>query len=77
MRAIVAIALITLCSSTVFGQLTTAERLLESSNWKVLRTKNSMTDKVSCVAIYRDNYSVQLNQDALYLGRKGKGGVAM
>ncbi len=77
MRAIVVIALIIMSSNTVFGQLATAERMLELSNWKVLRTKNSMTDKLSCVAIHRDNYSIQLKQDALYLSREGKGGVAI
>jgi hypothetical protein len=58
------------------AQLASAERVFEGPNWKVLRSKNNMTDKISCVAIHRDNFAIQLNVDAMYLNRRGKGGVS-
>jgi hypothetical protein len=34
-----------------------------------------MTDKVSCVAVYEREFRIQLSSDALYVDRRGRGGV--
>jgi len=44
---------------------------MKSGNWKVLRSLDSMTDKVQCTGIYKENYSIQLAQDELYISVSG------
>lgn len=44
---------------------------MKSGNWKVLRSLDAMTDKVQCTGIYKENYSIQLAQDELYVSVSG------
>lgn len=75
-RAALLAAAITAPSTRTVGQdLGKAEVLLLEKNWKLLRSKSSMTDKTVCVAIYRDNYRMQLNRESFYINYRGKGGV--
>ena len=48
------------------AQLSKGEVVFSGTNWKVLRTKDAMTDKISCTGVWRDEYRVQLGSDALY-----------
>ena len=57
------------------AQLSKGEVVFSGTNWKVLRTKDAMTDKISCTGVWRDEYRVQLGSDALYISRTGLGGV--
>jgi hypothetical protein len=34
-----------------------------------------MTDKIGCVAFYRDRKDIQLNVDAFYISLRGRGGI--
>lgn len=42
-----------------------------SGNWKVLRSTDPMKDTTTCTGIYKDNYSVQLVSDRLFIGLTG------
>ena len=55
--------------------LSKGEVVFTGTNWRVMRTKDGMTDKVTCTGIWRDEYRVQLNAEAFYINRKGQGGV--
>jgi hypothetical protein len=46
---------------------------LKVGSWSVLRSVDSMTDKVSCTGIYKSNYGIQLTPKALYV--KVAGGI--
>jgi hypothetical protein len=73
-----------LATALVFGtsvaaiaqSLTEAPVIAAEANWKVLQIKDAMIDKVSCVAIYKDNHDIQLSPGILYISYKGRGGVA-
>ena len=73
-----------LATALVFGtsvaaiaqRLSKAPIIATEANWKVLQIKDAMTDKVSCVAIYKDNHDIQLSPGTLYISYKGRGGVA-
>jgi len=56
--------------------LSNAPVIAIEANWKVLQIKNALADKVSCVAIYKDNHDIQLSPGALYISYRGRGGVA-
>lgn len=55
------------------GTLAGAPVVFRSGEWSVLRTIDQMTDKTSCTGIYKDEYSIQLTDDELYV--KVRGGV--
>jgi len=63
-------------SMIVAQDLGKAERVHSPGNWIVLRTKDPMTDKASCVAIYRGNYGVQLTDKSFYISYRRRGGVS-
>jgi hypothetical protein len=48
-----------------------AKPTLKTGNWTVLRSVDTMTDKVSCTGIYKSNYGVQLAQDKLFVRISG------
>lgn len=58
---------ITVASSSASADLKSATVALTSGNWKVLRDKNTMTDKTDCTGIYRDDYGIQLTAESLYI----------
>jgi hypothetical protein len=72
-----------LATALVFGtsvaaiaqSLSKAPVIATEANWKVLQIKDGMTDKVSCVAIYKGNHDIQLSPGALYISYRGRGGV--
>jgi hypothetical protein len=52
-----------------------AEVLGAHGHWKILRSKNPMSDKISCTAMYKDGGRIQLSLETLYIGFRGHGGV--
>lgn len=39
--------------------------IFHSGNWDVHRTKDTMTDKTVCTGVYRDQYGIQVSENAL------------
>ena len=68
-------ALVFFAVSTVVSAqaLKDAPTTLRTGNWSVLRSVDTMTDKVRCTGIYRSNYGVQLAAAAMYV--KISGGI--
>ncbi len=62
-----------LIPSIAFAGLDSAAVVFKSGNWSVHRDKDAMTDEISCTGIYKDDYAIQLVDDALYI--KVRGGV--
>ena len=62
--------------AAIAQSLSKAPVIATEANWKVLQIKDGMTDKVSCVAIYKGNHDIQLSPGALYISYRGRGGVA-
>lgn len=50
-----------------------AKATFKVGNWSVLRSTNTMTDKVSCTGIYKSNFGIQLVEDQLFV--KITGGI--
>ena len=72
-----ATALVIATSVAAIAQsLSKAPVIATEANWKVLQIKDALTDKVSCVAIYKDNHDIQLRRGTLYISYRGRGGVA-
>jgi hypothetical protein len=77
LKSFLAMVLVFGASASAIAQgLSKAPVIATEANWKVLQTKDAMTDKVSCAAIYKDNYRIQLSPGALYISYKGRGGVS-
>jgi hypothetical protein len=73
-RYILAASMVLLASAGVHAQgLKNAQPTLKVGNWTVLRSVDTMTDKISCTGIYKSNYGVQLTPDTLFV--KVVGGV--
>jgi hypothetical protein len=49
--------------------------VFKGTNWTVMRSKDSMTDKVSCTAYYRQRADIQLSKGAFYISLRGRGGI--
>jgi hypothetical protein len=47
----------------------------KNANWVVRCESDTMTDKMTCVGLYKDNINIQLNKDTLYIVMSGRGGV--
>lgn len=56
-----------LASHDAVADLKDATVAFRSGNWKVLRDKNTMTDKTDCTGIYKEDYGVQLVKDQLFV----------
>ena len=52
------------------------EPIATSGNWTVRRTFHAITDEPSCVAIYKDRFDIQLDENDLFLSLRGRGGVS-
>jgi hypothetical protein len=48
-----------------------AKVAFSSGNWKVLRSTDPMKDTTNCTGIYKENYSVQLTPEKLFIGIQG------
>lgn len=51
-------------------------QFVKKGNWTIMRSLDAMTDKQSCVAIYKDDPTIQLTDDSFAIGMRGKGGVS-
>lgn len=49
------------------GNLAQMPVVFESGNWKVHRGSDSMTDKTTCTAVYKDNFGIQLSPGDLFI----------
>ena len=52
------------------------EAIAQSGSWSVLRTVNSVTDEPSCVAVYKDRFDIQLDENDLFISLRGRGDVS-
>jgi hypothetical protein len=64
------VLLATAASASGFGTL-----LEKKGDWTIYRDKDAMTDKVSCVAIYKGDGQFQLADDSFAIDMRGRGGV--
>ena len=58
-------------ASANFGEL-----IAKSGNWSVRRILHAITDEPSCVAIYKDRFEIQLDENDLFISLRGRGGVS-
>jgi len=61
------ISLLILAGPAAAGTLAGTPVVFESGKWKVHRVNDAMTDKTSCVAVFDDNFGVQLSPGTLYI----------
>lgn len=52
------------------------EPIAKSGNWSVHRTFHTITEEPSCVAIYKDRFEIQLDENDLFISLRGRGGVS-
>jgi hypothetical protein len=52
------------------------EPIATSGNWTVRRTLHAITDEPSCVAIYKDRFEIQLDENDLFVRLRGRGDVS-
>jgi hypothetical protein len=52
------------------------EPIATSGNWTVRRTLHAITDEPSCVAIYKDRFEIQLDENDLFVSLRGRGEVS-
>lgn len=71
MKKIAAFAALLLAATGASADLSTAERAGTFGQWEVLRDIDKMTDKVSCVGIYRSDKKIQLAEDGMYIAVSG------
>jgi hypothetical protein len=68
------------CVQLVFHTLPVSadfgETIAESGNWSVRRTLHTITDEPSCVAVYKDRFEIQLDENDLFISLRGRGGVS-
>jgi len=57
------------------GSLGDAPVIAKVGAWSVHRDTDSFTDKVTCTAIYKQDYSVQMSASEMYISERGRGGV--
>jgi len=72
--------IIACCAQLVFHALPASanfgEPIASSGNWTVRRTLHAITDEPSCVAIYKDRFEIQLDENDLFVSLRGRGGVS-
>jgi hypothetical protein len=73
MKKLIITLFLTLCSSAYAGQNDKA--VFKSSDWTVYQSKDAMTDKASCTAIYKDSWIIQGTADKFFISLRGRGGV--
>ena len=64
-------ALFIAAGSTLAQSLKDQPITLKVGNWSVLRSVDGMTDQVTCTGIYKNNYGVQLSENAMYINIAG------
>lgn len=74
-KGIVSILLASVFGLTSFGvgasQTLDGTVTYKSTNWKVVRSIDTMNDKVTCTGIYKDNHAIQLTPTTLYVTVNG------
>lgn len=65
------VATMVISAQATAASLKDAKTAFKSGNWKVLRSTDAMTDNTTCTGIYKDNYSIQLVKDSLYVTVRG------
>jgi hypothetical protein len=70
LQLLVALPIVLTCSPAN-ADLKNATIALTSGNWIVLRDKDTMTDKMECTGVYRNNYGIQLTEKSLYISISG------
>lgn len=69
------IALVALPISAHGAGFAGAPVVFKNENWSVRKIIDSMTDRASCTATYRDRYDIQVVGDAFYINMRGRGGI--
>ena len=52
------------------------EPIARSGNWTVRLILHAITDEPSCVALYKDRFEIQLDENDLFVSLRGRGGVS-
>lgn len=52
------------------------EPIAKSGNWSLHRSLHAVTDEPSCVAIYKDRFEIQLDENDLFISVRERGGVS-
>ena len=60
-----------LVSSSSLANADFGEPIASSGNWTVRRTLHAITDEQSCVAIYKDRFEIQLDENDLFVSLSG------
>jgi hypothetical protein len=71
MKIWLSIALLLCLAGAAWASLADAPIVFKAGNWSVLRDVDVMTDKTSCTGIYKEERSIQLTDDTLYIIVKG------
>lgn len=57
------------------GDFKSAPIVFKSGNWAVKRTLDAMTDVVTCIALYKSRYQIQLSGESLYIDMRNRGHI--
>jgi hypothetical protein len=71
MKVWLSIALLLCLAGAASASLADAPTVFKAGNWSVLRDVDVMTDKTSCTGIYKEDPSIQLTADTLYIRVRG------
>lgn len=65
------VALLILAPASHAQSLKNGQTAFRSGNWTVIRSTDTMTDKVSCTGMYKANNGIQLGANAMYVTTRG------
>jgi hypothetical protein len=72
LRLVAALMIMVIVPGYALAQsLKDAKVAFASGNWRVLRTINPMNDTTGCTGIYKEDYSVQMTSEKLYISIQG------
>lgn len=63
--------LIAFVPSLAFAGLDSDPVVFKSGGWSIHRSIDTMTDETTCTGVYKNDYSIQLNANALYIQVRG------
>ena len=73
--SLTAIIFAIMTNSAIAGDLSNAQTISKTGDWRVTRVIDNMTDKASCTGLYKNNFDIQLSENKLYIDMRGKGSV--
>lgn len=73
MKKLAIAALMMLAINPTFA--TEKKKVYQAGAWQVMQTQDPMTDKIGCTGIYNGDWTVQANQNVMYVSLSGRGGV--